>query len=123
LQVPLPVSGAAHSLERVTVGIRPEGADAVGAGAAGAGGARAVGADATGRDDRMRVQVARVERLGSEIFAFVDPVGLVPGATGRSDHLVFRLDKRQDLQEGSELALRVHLDEVLVFDADGHALR
>ena len=71
----------------------------------------------------LPVRVTRVERLGSEIFAFVDPVGLLPGATGRADHMVFRLDKRQDLQEGSELALRVHLDEVLVFDADGHAVR
>jgi ABC-type sugar transport system ATPase subunit len=113
LQVPLPASGAAHALERVTVGIRPEGADAAGA----------VGADAAGQRDRLPVRVTRVERLGSEIFAFVDPVGLLPGATGRADHMVFRLDKRQDLQEGSELALRVHLDEVLVFDADGHAVR
>ncbi|WP_448613532.1 ABC transporter ATP-binding protein [Modestobacter sp. URMC 112] len=110
LQVPLPASGAAHTLERVTVGIRPEGADA--AGAAGASGS-----------DAMPVRVARVERLGSEIFAFVDPVGLVDGAAGRGDHMVFRLDKRQDLQEGSELVLRVHLAEVLVFDADGNAVR
>jgi ABC-type sugar transport system ATPase subunit len=110
LQVPLPTSGAAGAHERVTVGIRPEGADAV-------------GADAAGREDAMTVRVARAERLGSEIFAFVDPVGLVPGAAGRADHMVFRLDKRQDPQEGSELILRVHLAEVLVFDADGNALR
>ena len=76
-----------------------------------------------GGGDAMTVRVARVERLGSEIFAFVDPVGLVAGAAGRADHMVFRLDKRQDLQEGSELVLRVHLAEVLVFDAEGDAVR
>jgi ABC-type sugar transport system ATPase subunit len=109
LEVPLPASGTAHALERVTVGIRPEGADAGGAVAASSA-------------DRLRVRVARVERLGAEIFAFVDPVGLVPGAASRSQHMVFRLDKRQDVREGSELVLRVHLPEVLVFDAEGLAL-
>ncbi|MBB3675907.1 ABC transporter ATP-binding protein [Modestobacter versicolor] len=110
LQVPLPATGAARALDRVTVGIRPEGADTVGA------------AGSTG-DDRLTVRVARVERLGSEVFAYVDPVGLVDGAVGTAEHMVFRLDKRQDLQDGAVLQLRVQLPEVLVFDADGHALR
>ena len=108
LQVPLPRSGAGH-LDRVTVGIRPEGADAAGA--------------AGGGEDRLTVRVARLERLGSEIFAYVDPVGLVEGAVPRAEHLVFRLDKRQDLRDGAELQLRVHLSEVLVFDAEGQAVR
>ncbi|WNV76996.1 ABC transporter ATP-binding protein [Geodermatophilus sp. DSM 44513] len=110
LQVPLPAAGAGHT--QVTVGIRPEGVDVVGRSAA----------DTAGRTDRLLVRVARVERLGSEVFAYVDPVGLVPDGAVRADHLVVRLDKRQDLQEGSELALCVHLDEVLAFDAEGLAL-
>ena len=113
LEVPLPASSVGRALDRVTVGIRPEGADAAGAG----------GPGAAGRADRLSARVARVERLGSEIFAYVDPVGLVEGASVRAEHMVFRLDKRQDLGEGSELALRVHLDEVLVFGPDGSAVR
>ena len=108
LQVPV----AGRPSDRVTVGIRPEGADVVGGGVASAGDA-----------GRLPVRVARVERLGSEIFAFVDPVGLVEGATGRADHMVFRLDKRVDVREGTELSLAVHSAEVLVFDAEGDAVR
>jgi ABC-type sugar transport system ATPase subunit len=111
LQVPVPTV-AGRPLDRVTVGIRPEGADVVGGGAGNAGDA-----------GRLPVRVARAERLGSEIFAFVDPVGLVEGATGRADHLVFRLDKRVDVREGTELVLAVHSAEVLVFDAEGDAVR
>jgi ABC-type sugar transport system ATPase subunit len=110
LQVPVPGANPRAAPERVTVGIRPEGVDAVGAGVA-------------GRTDRITVRVTRVERMGSEIFAFVDPVDLVEGVTTRAEHLVVRLDKRQDVREGSELTLCVHLGEVLVFAPDGHAIR
>jgi len=112
LQVPLPASGGAAAHERVTVGIRPEGVDVVGRGPA----------DTADRTDRVLVRVARVERLGSEVFAFVDPVGLVPGASVRADHLVLRLDKRQQVQDGDVLALCIHVGEVLVFDPEGLAL-
>jgi len=110
LQVPVQAV-AGRPLDRVTVGIRPEGADVGG------------GVSSTGDAARLSVRVARAERLGSEIFAFVDPVGLVEGATGRADHLVFRLDKRLDVREGTELVLAVHSAEVLVFDAEGDAVR
>jgi ABC-type sugar transport system ATPase subunit len=100
----VPVAGAAP--EPVTVGIRPEGLEPV-------------GTDTAGCTDRLTVRVDRVERMGSEIFAYVHPVDLVGEVTARADHLVVRLDKRHDVQEGSELTLRVHLDEVLVFDHDG----
>ena len=69
------------------------------------------------------MRVTRVERTGSEIFAFVEPVDLLPGVTARGDSVVVRLDKREDVQAGHELVLCVHVDEVLVFDADGEALR
>jgi ABC-type sugar transport system ATPase subunit len=110
LQVPVPGADARAAPERVSVGIRPEGVDAV-------------GAETAGGTDRMTVRVTRVERMGSEIFAFVDPVELVEGVTTRAGHLVVRLDKRQDVREGSELTLWVHLGEVLVFAPDGHAIR
>ena len=112
LQVPLPASRAAHGLDRVTVGIRPEGAEVAGA-----------GSSTAGRPDLMTVEVVRVERLGAEIFAMVDPVGLSEGTSAPAEHMVFRLDKRQDVQVGSQFALGVHLDEVLVFDAEGTAVR
>jgi ABC-type sugar transport system ATPase subunit len=112
LQVPLPASRAAHGLERVTVGIRPEGAEVV---------AGASGQDA--RPDLLTVQVARVERLGSETFVMVDPVGLSEGTRAPAGHMVFRLDKRLDVGVGTRFALGVHLAEVLVFDSDGAAVR
>jgi ABC-type sugar transport system ATPase subunit len=105
LEVPVPASGAAPA--RVTVGIRPEGIEPAGADAAA----------------RVTVRVTRVERMGSEILAYVDPVDLVEGVTVRDEHLVVRLDKRQDVKEGRELPLCVHLGEVLVFAADGQAIR
>ncbi|TKJ31560.1 ATP-binding cassette domain-containing protein [Blastococcus sp. CCUG 61487] len=107
LEVPLPAGTQAAS---VTVGIRPEGADVA-------------GGESGGASDRLTVRVARVERTGAETFAFVDPVGLSGGAAHRGEHLVVRLDKRLDVQEETELALRVHLDEVLLFDAEGNAIR
>jgi ABC-type sugar transport system ATPase subunit len=110
LEVPLPSSAGGSVPERVTVGIRPEGVEPVGAGTA-------------GHRDRLTVRVARVERTGSEIFAFVDPVDLGPGVTLRSEHLVVRLDKRQDVKEGRELVLRAHVGELMVFAPDGAALR
>ena len=105
LQVPV-AAGAAS--EHVTVGIRPEGIEP--------------GGDA-GRGDRLTVRVDRVERTGSEIFAYVRPVGLGAEITSRAEHMVIRLDKRHDVQDGRELPLRLHLDEVLVFDPDGQAVR
>jgi ABC-type sugar transport system ATPase subunit len=104
LRAPAPAPG------RVTVGIRPEGVDPVDASAA-------------GRADAMTVRVARVERTGAEMFAFVDPVDVTDGITTRAEHLVVRLDKRQDVQEGRELTLCVHLGEAMVFTPDGDALR
>jgi ABC-type sugar transport system ATPase subunit len=110
LEVPLPTGYAGSSPERVSVGIRPEGVDVL-------------GAEVSGRGDRLAVKVVRVERMGSEIFAFVDPVGLAEGVGSRADHMVLRLDKRQDIQEGHELSLCVHLGEALVFGPDGQAIR
>lgn len=107
LQVPVAASTPAG--EGVTVGIRPEGVEPA-------------DADPDSLTDRLTVRVDRVERMGSEIFAYVHPVDLGV-ATARAEHLIVRLDKRHDVQEGRELALRVHLDEVLVFDPDGHAVR
>ena len=40
-----------------------------------------------------------MERLGSAIVAFVDPVGLSEGATTSGEHLVFR----QDVQAGTDV--------------------
>ncbi|MGY2084186.1 ABC transporter ATP-binding protein [Blastococcus sp. SYSU DS0539] len=108
LQVPVPPAG--HESGPVTVGIRPEGVDVADAGQAGAA-------------DRLTVRVARAERTGSEVFAFVQPVGLSEGARSRGDHLVVRLDKRLGVQEGTELPLRVHLGELLLFDREGVAIR
>ncbi|MGY2081205.1 ABC transporter ATP-binding protein [Modestobacter sp. SYSU DS0657] len=107
LQIPVPGGRTGH--ERVTVGIRPEGADAI-------------GGDVTGSGDRLAARVTRIERLGSETLAFLDPLGLNDGVAPRSE-LIVRLDKRQVVQEGTELVLRVHLGEVLLFDPDGHAIR
>ncbi|TFV47851.1 ATP-binding cassette domain-containing protein [Blastococcus sp. TF02A_35] len=106
LQVPVPPSGA--GLGSVTVGLRPEGVD--------------VGDGPTG-DGRLVARVLRVERTGAEIFALVQPVGLSDGVKYRGDHLVVRLDKRLAVEEGAELSLRVHVDEALLFDGDGDALR
>ena len=110
LHVPVPRGCAGAAPERVTVGIRPEGVEVVGA-------QESAGAP------RLTVRVTRVERLGSEILAFVDPVGLTDGVTSRPEHLVLRLDKRQAVREGTELTVVVHLDEAMVFAADGQALR
>ncbi len=99
--------------EKVTVAIRPEGADVASAGAAAA---------EAGEAGTLAVKVARVERMGSEIFVYVDPVDLPGGASARGDHMVIRLDKRQDVSEGKELSLRIHSSEVLLFGADGLAL-
>lgn len=76
-----------------------------------------------GRCDLLVVNVVRVERLGSETFGFADPVGLTGGATLRDEHLVLRLDKRQQIIEGSELTVRVHRDEELLFDSGGGLIR
>jgi ABC-type sugar transport system ATPase subunit len=103
----VPAVGAAD--EAVTVGIRPEGVEPA--------------ADPDGRTDRLTVRVDRVERMGSEIFAYVHPVDLAAEVTARAEHLIVRLDKRHDVQEGCVLALRVHLDEVLVFGSGGNAVR
>ncbi|HLV55766.1 MAG TPA: hypothetical protein VKY71_09370 [Actinotalea caeni] len=100
--LPLPRS-ADHA--RVTVGIRAEGFEVVGAAADG--------------DDVLEVTVARVERMGSEILAFCDPVAPSESITIDAPHLVVRLDKRQQLAVGDALRLRLHLPEVLVFDPDG----
>ncbi|WP_346622631.1 ATP-binding cassette domain-containing protein [Blastococcus montanus] len=108
LQVPLPVT--ATGSDSVTIGIRPEGVDVTGAGTSGA-------------DDRLTARVVRVERTGAEIFALVQPVGLSAGVGHRGDHLVVRLDKRLGVEVDAELALRVRLDEALVFDREGVALR
>ncbi len=110
LQVPVRTAAGAAAVEKVTVGIRPEGVDAGGGG----GGSGA---------EQITVRVTRVERLGAEIFAFVRPLGLAEGASARSEDLVVRLDKRLDVQEGRELTLCVHLREVMVFGPDGAALR
>jgi ABC-type sugar transport system ATPase subunit len=110
LHVPVPASGAGRETGPVTVGIRPEGVDVT-------------GADPAGATDRLTARVTRVERTGSEVFAFIQPVGPSQGVRTRGDHLVVRLDKRLGVQEGSELALRVHLGEVLLFDREGVALR
>jgi ABC-type sugar transport system ATPase subunit len=109
LQVPVAATGG-RSRDRVTVGIRPEGVDAV-------------GAEPTGAGDRLAVRVVRIERTGSEVFAFVDPVGMTEGVSPRSGYLVVRLDKRLDLQEGRALTLCVHVAEALVFDDEGAAVR
>lgn len=100
-------TGPGAAPAQVTVGIRPEGVDVV---------------DAAG-PDRMTVRLTRVEHMGSEIFAFADPVDLVPEASVRPEHLVIRLDKRQGVAEGRELVLDVHRSEVLLFGPDGLALR
>ena len=110
LQVPLPGSSAGAAPERVTVGIRPEGFDLV-------------GADIASREGRMTVKVVRVERLGSESIAFTEPVHLEPSVRLRGEHLVVRVDRRQDVREGAELTLCVHLGEVMVFTTDGEAIR
>lgn len=89
----------------MTVGIRAEGFEVVGAAADG--------------DDVLEVTVARVERMGSEILAFCDPVAPSESITIDAPHLVVRLDKRQQLAVGDALRLRLHLPEVLVFDPDG----
>jgi ABC-type sugar transport system ATPase subunit len=110
LEIPLPATGSAGAPATVTVGIRPEGVD--------------VARDsAIAASDRLAVRVNRVERLGSEIFAFVDVVGPADGARPRAPHLIVRLDKRQDVAEGTELTLSVHLREVMIFGADGQATR
>jgi ABC-type sugar transport system ATPase subunit len=106
LEVPVPAGTQTGS---VTVGIRPEGVDVA-------------GADPAGSGDRLVVRVERVERTGAEIFALTRPLGLSEGVAHRGDHLVFRLDKRLDVSEGTELSLRVHLGEALVFDPEGGAL-
>ncbi|MDQ4039332.1 MAG: ATP-binding cassette domain-containing protein [Actinomycetota bacterium] len=107
----LPVSNSAGTPpETVTVGIRPEGVDVV-------------GSDVAERDDRLTVRISRVERMGSEIFAYVRPVDLTEGVTPRAEDMVVRLDKRQDIQEGAELTLHVHLAETMVFAPDGGAIR
>jgi len=106
VQLPVPTSGGARLPETVTVGIRPEGVDAV-----------------SGEAGRLTVRVTRVEHLGAEIFALVEPIGLSPGVTARAGKLVVRLDKRQAVQEGTELSLCLHLDEVLLFSPEGAALR
>ena len=107
LQVPV---AARPADEAVTVGIRPEGVEPA-------------AADPDTGPDRLTVRVDRVERMGSEIFAYVHPVDLAAEVTARAEHLIVRLDKRHDVQEGRVLALRVHLDEVLVFGSDGNAVR
>ena len=73
--------------------------------------------------DRLTTRVVRVERTGAEIFALVEPLGLSDGVAHRGDHVVVRLDKRLDVQEGGELTLRVHLGEAMVFDPEGDAVR
>jgi ABC-type sugar transport system ATPase subunit len=108
LEVPVPRHDGASTPERVTVGIRPEGVD--------------LAADAPGATDRLRARVARVERLGAEVFAYVDPVDQAGEVTGRQRHLVVRLDKRQRVEVGEEHVLAVHLAEVLLFAPDGRAL-
>ena len=89
----------------VTVGLRPEGFDVVGTG----GGA--------GRDELV-VVVDRLERLGSETFVFGTPE-VSEGVSVRGEHLVIRLDKREQIATGDRLRLRVHPEEELVFDAEG----
>jgi ABC-type sugar transport system ATPase subunit len=110
LRLPISASDGSQARGHVTVGIRPEGVEVV-------------GADAGGADDRLTVRVKRVERMGSETFAYVDPVDLSEGATARAEDVVVRLDKRQDIQEGSQLTLRVHLDETMIFGPNGTAIR
>ncbi|WP_256840445.1 ABC transporter ATP-binding protein [Ornithinimicrobium faecis] len=89
----------------VTVGLRPEGFDIVGAGSRGA-------------QDELEVTVQRLERLGSETYAFVAPI-VSDGVTVPGGHLVVRLDKREQVQVEQRLRLRVHPEEELVFDGDG----
>ncbi|WP_114906262.1 ABC transporter ATP-binding protein [Ornithinimicrobium murale] len=89
----------------VTVGLRPEGFDLVGAG------------DPASQDE-LQATVQRLERLGSDTYAFVDPE-VSSGVTLRGGHLVVRLDKRQAVQVGERLRLRVHPEEELVFGSDG----
>ncbi len=113
LQLSVPVPGGAAP-SAVTLGIRPEGVDVVASRTPGAPG---------GSGERMAVRVNRVERMGSEIFAYADPVGLASEASVRGEHLVMRLDKRQRVEEGAELVVAVHASEVLFFGPDGAALR
>ena len=107
LQIPLAAAGT--GLSSVTVGVRPEGVDVAG--------------DDPAAGDRLTTRVVRLERTGAEIFALVEPLGLSDGVAHRGDHLVFRLDKRLDVQEGAELVLRIHLGEAMVFDPEGGAVR
>ncbi len=107
----VPVAHTGGSLpERVTAGLRPEGV-------------AAAGPSDTPLGGRLTVVIERVERLGAEIFAFVQPVGLSPGVVLREGVLVVRLDKGQEVDEGRKIDLVVHLDEVMVFGPDGDALR
>ncbi|MDO5503295.1 MAG: ATP-binding cassette domain-containing protein [Actinomycetia bacterium] len=92
----------------VTVGLRPEGFDVIGT----------VDGSAPTGDDELEVLVDRLERLGSEIYLFGTPV-VTDGVTVRDRHLVVRLDKRQRVETGERLRLRIHPAEELVFDADG----
>ncbi|MGO0575564.1 ABC transporter ATP-binding protein [Ornithinimicrobium panacihumi] len=104
LQIPLRPAQVATP---VTVGLRPEGFDVVGDGATG-----------TPGEGELWVKVERLERLGSETYLFGTPV-VTDGVTVRGGHLVVRLDKRQQVQTGDRLRLRVHPEEELVFDAEG----
>ena len=110
LRVPVRGSAGGRVPDRGTVGIRPEGVDAV-------------GAEPPTGSDRLSVKVTRVERTGSEVFAFVAPAALTDGVSERAGQLIVRLDKRLDVREGRALTLRVHVDEVLVFDDEGNAVR
>lgn len=102
----LPVQRDLITGERVTVGIRPEGFELVGDGESGA----------------LPVRVVRVERLGSELLVYADPVELSPAAAVHAAHMIIRVDKRYVVYEDDTVLVRPREAEVSVFNADGRAL-
>ncbi|GAB2537040.1 ABC transporter ATP-binding protein [Brachybacterium huguangmaarense] len=78
---------------------------------------------APGAPDALEVRVQQVEALGSESFAYGEPVGLGDDVTTTAPRVVVRLDRRQGARPGDVLAVRPVVEDVRWFDADsGDAL-
>ncbi|WP_058235138.1 ABC transporter ATP-binding protein [Devriesea agamarum] len=74
-------------------------------------------------DAALRLRVSQVEALGSESFAYCQPLELAAGVSTTAPLVSVRLDRKVSAHPGDELAVRPILEDVRWFDsASGLAL-
>ncbi|MGO1182223.1 MAG: ABC transporter ATP-binding protein [Micrococcaceae bacterium] len=104
--LPVP-AGTRFDHDDVIVGIRPEDFELRGTGAA----VQTNGVDGADDEDRMTINVALVESVGSDVYVYGSPDG------DESTRLVARIGKEHEPTAGQRLTLAAAADRVLFFDA------